>query len=344
MVRRTGTEAVTGVIEGKERLFLIFLLIIVQIICWHDSVQGKSVLYTDKLGRTVTIPVPVKRAVFFQMYEMIPVLDVWDRVVGIGRYAYENDLIKTVKPTIERTIPAPGSGIDVNMEVLMKVKPDLVITWTFKPEQVRFMEERGLRVVALYPESLHELYDVVQFLGRVFEREKEAKQAITRMESLLNEVRKRIAKVPLRERRKVLWIGSRPTYVAGLGGMTHDLITLCGGINAAASIGERSTDVSIERIIGWNPDVVFIWGNARYSPHDILRNTQWSSVKAVKSGQVYKAPEWSTWSPRVAPVALWMAMKIYPEHFRDIRFDTMVDSFYRKMFRVPYRMVKVVNE
>ena len=50
----------------------------------------------------------------------------------------------------------------------MKLKPDVVVTWTFKPELVKFMEERGLRVIAIYPESLAELYDVMRLHGRLF--------------------------------------------------------------------------------------------------------------------------------------------------------------------------------
>ena len=51
------------------------------------------------------------------------------------------------------------------MEALLKLKPDLVLTWTFKPDLVRFMEERGLKVIAIYPESLPELYDVMRLDG-----------------------------------------------------------------------------------------------------------------------------------------------------------------------------------
>jgi len=60
------------------------------------------VIYKDKLDRTVSIPLPVKRAVFFQTYELIPALGIWNRVVGIGRYAYNNDLMKAAMPDIRK--------------------------------------------------------------------------------------------------------------------------------------------------------------------------------------------------------------------------------------------------
>ena len=91
-----------------------------------------------------------------------------------------------------------------------------------------------------------------------------------------------------------------------------------GGMNPAATIPQTSLDVSMEQIVAWNPDVIFIWGYAGYTAESILGNPQWRSVTAVKQGKVYKAPLWSTWSPRVAPIVLWMAMKTYPESFSDV--------------------------
>ena len=43
-----------------------------------------SVTYKDKLGRSVTVPLPVRRAVFLISYDLVPVLGAWDRVAGVG--------------------------------------------------------------------------------------------------------------------------------------------------------------------------------------------------------------------------------------------------------------------
>jgi iron complex transport system substrate-binding protein len=233
-----------------------------------------------------------------------------------------------------------GTGVDINIEAVLKLKPDIVITWTFQPAIVRFMEEKGLKVIAIYPESLTELIDVMGMLGGLFGKEKEMEQAIAEMDRIFQRIRQRVAIIPSEKRKKVLWLGSKPTLVASGIGVTEDLFKLIGGNNPAAVIPQRNAEVSIERIIAWNPEVLFIWGNAKYTSAEILNNPQWRFIKAVKSGQVYKAPEWSTWSPRLAPVALWMAMKCYPERFKDIHLEEVTDDFYRKVFGIPYRMVK----
>ena len=339
MVRRAGSEVL---MNKRWRLLsksLAYIFIFLPFVFSAAALHAETITYKDKLGRTVSVPLPVRRAVFFQTYELIPVLGIWDKVVGIGRYAYANDLMKASKPDIEKTIPSAGSGIDVNMEALLKLKPDIVITWTSRPEQVRFIEEKGLLVITVYPDSLSELYGVMEFHGKVFEKDKEIKRAIADMNGIFGTIKKRVSKIPAARRQKVLWLGSRPNSVACRIGVTNDILNMIGGINPAASIEQRNADVSLERIIEWNPDVIFIWGNAKYNTGDILSNPQWRSISAVRSRRVYKAPEWSTWSPRLAPIALWMAMKTYPQQFRDINFDAAADVFYRKVFGIPYRMV-----
>jgi len=54
----------------------------------------------------------------------------------------------------------------------------------------------------------------------------------------------------------------------------------------------------------------------------------------------YKLPRWSTWSPRLAPIALYMAMKLYPEQFQDVNFEKVADRFYQKVFGISYYKVR----
>jgi len=293
-----------------------------------------TVPYTDALGEHVAVSLPVHRAVFFVLYELVPVLGVWDRTVGVARWAYDNDLVTQSKPDI-RSIPSVGSGSDVNMEALLRLKPDLVVTWTFKPEQARFMEGRGFPVVGVYPDSIAQLCDVMRFLGKAFEREDRMERAIGDMETLFQLIRQRVALIPEAERKKILYLDSKPTTVSGRLGVTNDMITLIGAHNAASVGGVRNADVPLEKIIAWNPDVIFIWGNARYGVSDLTNDARWRLIPAVREGRVYKAPEWSTWSPRLAPYALWMAAMTYPERFRDVNLDTVVEDFHKKVFGVP---------
>jgi len=317
-------------------LILAFLLM-------AGTADAKTVTIKDKLGREISLTLPVKRAVFFQAYELLPLLDIWNKVVGISRFAYENDITVAARPDIARTLPSVGGTTDVNIEALMKLRPDLVISWTSRPENITFMQEKGLKVYSIYPDSLAELYDVMRTLGRIFGREKKIERTITNMENVFGIIRKRVNAIPDAQRQRTLWIGSRPNGVSCGIGINNDIFNLIGSRNVAGYMQERNVDVSIEKIIAWNPDVIFIWGNAKYGVGDILDNPQWRFINAVKNKRVYKAPTWSTWSPRVAPIALWMAARTYPDLFRDVKLDKTIDRFYRRTYGIPYSKVRRIE-
>lgn len=307
------------------------------------TAHAATVTCTDKLGRTVNVPVPVKRAVFLQTSEMIPALGIWDHVVGLGRHTYKNDLLTAAKPELGRVIPEVGTGTSVNVEVLLALRPDLVITWTIKPENVKFMEARKLRVLAEYPESVAEVYEVMRLYGALFDKRERSEAVIRAMEKTLHLVRDKISKIPREGRRKVLWLGRTSTSVSCGIGLSSEMMEFAGGTNPASSLRRGSTNVSMEQIISWDPEVIFVWGYAHYTTEDILNSPQWRSITAVRKGKVYKAPRWSTWSPRVAPLVLWMAATIYPESFLEVNPEKMIDDFYREVFGIPYEKVKKVE-
>lgn len=160
------------------------------------------------------------------------------------------------------------------------------------------------------------------------------------MEKIFKLISERVSKIPYQKRKKVIHLGGAPTRVSAALGVTNDIIKIAGAINPAETIMQRNIDVSVEKIVQWNPDLIFIWGSAGYDESWLYNNSQWRFIKAVQNRQVYKLPKWSTWSPRLAPIALYMAMKIYPEVFRDINFEKVIDDFYKKVFGISYYKVR----
>ncbi|MGQ9744781.1 MAG: ABC transporter substrate-binding protein [Dissulfurimicrobium sp.] len=327
---------------------ILLILMFLASISWAGEVT-----YRDNMGRVRKIAIPVKRAVILMTHELIPALNTWDRVVGVSRWAYTHDgLLGATRPGWKDTVVPVGGGMgqDVNIEALLKLRPDVVITGSFYPETTRFMEQNGLSVISINPETLPELYDVINLEGRLFGREKEAEKIIDEMEEIFSLIRERVSKIPADKRRKVLWVyyGGKSTSVACKGSVVADMLERICAINPASVITQGwggSAEVSIERIIAWNPDIIFLWGYAPIRAIDILNNPQWRYIKAVRDGRVYKASRLrSTWSPILAPLALWTAMKTYPEYFKDVDFEKVIDDFYRKVFGIPYSKVKGIED
>jgi iron complex transport system substrate-binding protein len=287
----------------------------------------------DAVGNEIEITPPVRRVVFLSLYELIPVFNVWDRVVGLNRWAFDNELMKGFPQLKE--IPSIGTADTVNVEVLLALYPDLVITWSYKPEVADFLVRRGLKVISVYPDSLDELYAVLELYGRLFQKEDRAGEIRSLMEKSFAETASKVSAITPENRRKVLWLWQKQTTVSGGTGLQDELINLIGAVNPAKGIQAKHPEVSMESIVGWNPDVIFIWGSARYGPEEILSSPQWKSIKAVKDGKVFKAPTLTTWSPAINSLVMWMAWKTYPEYFDRTKLVEAIRLFHQKCFGIP---------
>jgi len=286
----------------------------------------------DKLGCEMEIAPPLRRVVFLSLYELIPVLDLWDRAVGINRWAFQSELLEGF-PQLA-AIPSVGTADQVNVETLLALRPDLVVTWPYKPEGVEFIRKKGIKTLAVDPESLDELYEVLELCGRLFQKEERAAEVLSRMEEVFQLVKSRTSDIPADRKKKVLWLWRKPVTVSGNGGIQSELTHMAGAVNAAEKLPLRYSDVSMEVILAWNPDVIFIWGSAKYGAGDLKNNSQWRTVRAVREGKVFKAPSWSTWSPAAAVLALWMARNIYPERFEGMPLEDTAGEFFLKCYGI----------
>lgn len=326
----------------KLLLVKIFLASLISLFFIFPYVYAKTLTFTDVYGREVTLDIPVKRACLLVTYELIPALKIRNQVVAIGKWAYDDPIMKATVPDLN-DIPSPGvGGPGVNVELLKKLGTELIVTFRVPPEELNFLEAKGIKAFAIYPNSVEELIEVIKWHGVVFDKEKEAERVIKEMRKVLNLIEERTSKISYSKRKKVIWLHSDPTSVAGGGGIINDTLLKIGMINPAASLFPQLSlaKTSLEILIKLNPDVIFIWGAAPFSSSDLINNPQWNNIKAVKERKVYKLPALTTFSPRHVIDMLYMAMRVYPEEFKDIDFEKVANNFYKKVFGISYYKVK----
>ncbi len=280
-------------------------------------------------------PQEAHRVVLFEFYETVAALQAWDRIVGISRYAYDNDLLKRVVPHLQE-IPSPGTGFVANVEALMALKPDMVVTWDRRPEQVDFLRRQGFHLFTLYPEGLDDIRRDTLRIGRLLGQAERAEKVTQLMARHFEALKQRLAGIPAAAHPRVVWLWGKPTTITGNKGVVGELITLAGGINLGGKVDNFNQELSMETMVDLNPEVVLIWGSASYGVADLLRDPKWQNVQAVKTGRVFKADRSSTWSPRVVVLAWWMAHCFFPQEISPAEFRQAADSFYRECFGIPY--------
>ncbi|MCL0029808.1 ABC transporter substrate-binding protein [Dehalococcoidia bacterium] len=307
----------------------------------------------DMRGRAVELPRDINRAVTL----LIPHPSIahalgisGERIVGMhptAMRAVKRGLLWKIAP--EMTLADTGfvaEGWTVNIEELLKLRPDVVFQWYHWLEEAERIEGMGIPVIVISggwtpgPEGTHrDLEEWVRITGEVFGKQERAAEIIARQREILERVGERTAKILDEDRPRVYFMFTDSLRTAG--GDTHMQfwIEAAGGINVANEISGY-TYVDMEQVLAWNPEVIFISNRTDIMPKDILQNRiegqDWSHVDAVINRRVYKIPHgvfhWAP--PNLERVLLveWAAQKNFPEVFADLDIKQLVREFYREFF------------
>jgi iron complex transport system substrate-binding protein len=115
-----------------------------------------------------------------------------------------------------------------------------------------------------------------------------------------------------------------------------------GAIDAATcdeTYGGGMTDVSLEQVLEWNPEVIIAWDtNIRGGAYeDILSNPDWQQIEAVKNRRVYAMPNepwaWCDRPPGVNRIIgiHWVANLLYPDVY-DVDMLEIVREYFKVMY------------
>lgn len=312
---------------------LVFLNVLI------SELWSKEEDFLDFRGKRVTVEVPVKRAVVTMTYELVCSLGAMDRVVGISQNAQEfSPVFKALlrkDPSLRK--PTVGTPWEIDIERLTKLNPDLVVMWANNSNLLQFLENRGFKVIAFWPNGLKDLFELIEIHGKLFGKEEKAQEIIKQMKALML----LLESTKGSNVQKILILSDPPTRVVADQGIINDLLRCLNAENVAHDLGVKYANVSLERIIGWNPDVIFLWRSTSYGPEWLMRHPVWRKINAVKNQRVYKMPHLQTWSPAVMGLALWMAQHLHPERVKPTEVQEMLDSFFMKVFGISWQEVKM---
>ena len=213
----------------------------------------------------------------------------------------------------------------VNLEKIAAVKPDLVLAARGNDiEGIRSLRELGIRVFSLDIQSLQQLLQAVDRVGALCGVEAEAARLRGGLDKRIQNVADRLAQAQGKPR--VLWgYWSDPVYTAGPGTMIDDVITQAGGFNVASAAEGAWSQVGLETILSWAPEVIV----TTYLPTgqdslatEILRLQKtdgWKMVPAISDSRLYYIE--ADWlmrpGPRLVNAYEQLARTIHPQLFKE---------------------------
>lgn len=317
-----------------------------------EATKGTRII-KDQLGFDVELP-PAKDIKRIAIHKLLPLPSVYavykggnvDGLISMppdSLNAAKNSILAKYAPDILNVSIDYYKGGELNMEELLKLKPDVVFYAGGEEERQQFVNA-GIPAVGFStvtpngPNTIETLNAWISLMEQVFEEGSKVTGITEYAKEAQDEINKRLADIPEDQRKKVLMIGHYSDTNFTLGGFSDYWISVTGGINVGKG---TQGNVNMEQVYSWAPDIMFISTLSDFFPEDFYNNTtvegaDWSGVPAVINKQVYKFPlgmhRW--WPPSTdAPLSLWwIAKTTYPEKFEDINIDEKIKEYYKKFY------------
>lgn len=246
--------------------------------------------------------------------EIVCALGAADRLVGIDDYS---DF-----PAQITGLPRVGRDLDVDVDRVAALKPDLVLASLSVPGMARNVEklaDRGLRYVTIASQGLAGVTDDIRRIGELIDLASEGERLADRLVERIGRVAERTAR--LNRRTPLYWEWwPRPFITAGGPSWMTDICHLAGADNVFADLRQESQTVSTEQVVERRPEAIVIcWCGARKLPDPslIARRQGWDHLSAVQAERVHPVlePRYGRPGPRLADGLEELAALLHPEHF-----------------------------
>lgn len=210
-----------------------------------------------------------------------------------------------------------GSYIDLNIERILSLKPDLVIATADGNEKgsVERLVGFGIPVLVTNPKNLNEVYETIETIGRKV-------QQTHRAEGMVRVLKIRAERIvqacsPLSHPRVFLQINENPLITVGQDTFHNHLIQLAGGINISGQESIKYPKYSLEQVLRSRPEVILITSMERgvAAERKKERWQRWDQLPAVRQGRIHilDSDLLDRPSPRLIDGLEALARAIHPE-------------------------------
>ncbi len=247
--------------------------------------------------------------------EICCALGLRDCLVGRTRYC-------KYPPSVE-AVPSIGALNDLNTEVLLEIRPDLVLVSGSSRAIRQRLAGLGVRLESLPDTSLADLFLAIEQTGALVGRVQTARRLVELIRADLDAVAARFAGTP---RVRVLLLTGplsdppRQADAAGPGSFYDDLLRRAGHVNVVPAGGRAFAPVSLEFVLDSDPDVIIeLSADGASRPNgDADARRVWSKVgplRAVAAGRVHVlvGPQHFLLGPRIAQTFEALCRTISPD-------------------------------
>ena len=332
----------------KLRLSAAFFLLALS----RAPLLADPVTFKDVTGAEIILPGPAKRIVTLPQPGAATVIAVdgsSEHLVGmnpVSRKAFETGLLKKMFPdaaSIESGIVAEGgNGWMPNVEAIAALKPDLVIQWGGRGDElIAPLRNAGIPVALMVgggnggTEELAR--ENIRLVANILGKQDKAEALFEWRDAVIGEIKATLAAHPDAARPKILHLRSSKGKFTATGEKSYQnfYISLVGGENVGTGLGVQA-EVNAEQIAAWNPDIIMLTAHEADAGRETIMNDEvLSQTAAAQAGRVYKTPNggyvWDSASHESPFTWMWLANLAHPDLFHfDLRAE--VKSGFERLY------------
>ena len=289
--------------------------------------QSKTRIVVDESGRTVRLPLDVRRVVTLapNLAEIVCAIGAQDKLVAVSSY--------TDRPASAKAKPSVGMPVSPSLEAIVAAKPDVVLatavnTW----ETVNSLTRLGIPVYTTDPHSITDMLRSVTDIGAAIGANDAAQALVKNLRARLDSLHAKLTDTQPVPVLFVVW--DHPLQSVGLHTFLADALHWAG----ADSVVRTSQDwplISMEEVVKLNPAYIVYADNqmepdsANDSPRladvsaAVARHLQqlradrsWRGIPAVREGHIaVVTQEIDIPAPGLVDVVEQLAQELHPKIF-----------------------------
>lgn len=301
---------------------------------------------TDQNGREVVIEKQPQRLVscYYITTSALIALGLQDQVVGVESQPERRPIYEMSAPEILSAAQV-GSPKELDLEVCASIQPDLVILPMRAKEMAESLEQLNIPVIIVNPEGQELILEMLDLIGTVTGQTERAQQLTDYIRTKADYLQETLADCE----RPTVYLGGNSSFLstATKGMYQNDLITMAGGKNVAGEIDDTYwVESSYEQILTWNPEVIVMASDAKYSMDEILGDDSLSACQVIQEKKVYQIPSdieaWDSPVPSSILGAYYVASMLHPDKISSTDYENMVEEYYETFYGFSYNEKKTL--
>lgn len=294
----------------KHYILCIFCLLCVLVLASSCRKDALPVIGAENY--VVSHKNPIKKnnrkiiSISSQITEIICDLGCMDRLIGRTDFCQYPPQVKKIE--------AIGGVNNPDVEKIISLKPDIVITSSITPQKTFVQIENAGFPILSFRESnkIEGMYKVIEILGKILQKEQTADSIITDCKQRLRKVAlqcEKLRNLNKKDKPKVYYVvgfGPGGDFSAGKNTYINQMLELAGADNIAKTSNDWT--FTKEMLFKQEPDYIFI---RKDDKEKFCKTVPYNRLKAVQNGHVIGVDGIDTQTPRSISLIEFIANRIY---------------------------------